>query len=675
MKPTLAIAAFAAAAVVLSACGSSRPLATPVAAHYRGAASLTFVASAPSTGLGVENTDLFAATPNGAVRDLTSTAAAETDAAWSADGRHVVFIRHWTTARPHGRIAVHSGVFTWSPGHGGPDEIAKCGQYCEQQDFAWSPDDNRIAVLTDNERARLEIMNADGSNVHVVCGASQCGWSVAEPAWSPDGRRLVFSNNGIGPIGPFDPPSAVWIANADGSGVQKLTQPGCNLAEHQREGCAQDATPTWSPDGSRIAFSRRPERFGPSAQETFRGTELEVINADGSHLRTLARCRGDICSHDFGPAWSPTGAAIAWVEKVGGDPRIQLTTLAGKTTAVRTCAGSRCVYPSNPIWSPGGAQLAFLGGGLETEVWTIGSNGNGLHRAAAGADSCCLAWVERTSLPGRASQLTPRQPRPQLSGTVAYDTDAGQSQPELRLLSLASGRTVELHAAPSMVVQPSWSPDGSEIAFAGQRGNENTNIYVADRDGSHLRELTHFRHGATQPAWSPDGKILAFEKDAGIDLIRLSDGHIHALVGQGSDPSWAPSGRELVFDRELNRGESEALFTIRLDGAGRKRLTNLPGEQRWPAWSPNGREIAFDWYTPGGESLYLIRTDGTHLRRVTPGVVPNGRPAWSPDGRYLLLLPNTNGGSAVEVLDVKTGRVSTLKAIPDYAADPSWSSR
>ncbi len=674
MKRTLAAAAGAAAAVVLSACGASRPIAAPAAAHYHGADSLTFVANAPSTGLGVENTDLYAATPNGKVRAVTSTPAAETDAAWSADGRHVVFIRHWTTARTGGRIVVHSGVFAWSPGHGDPREIAACGQYCEQQDFAWSPDDSRIAFTVNSPNA-IGVMDADGSHVHLICD-NACG-GVEGPVWSPDGRRLAFSNAPYG-FGPFDPPGAIWVANADGSGVRKLTQPACDFSQpRKRLGCAIDASPAWSSSGSLIAFSRRPVRFLPQGGERIGHTEIEVMRADGSHLRTLATCRGAFCLQDLQPIWSPTGAAITWVRVSKSKSVIQLTNLAGRTSALRTCAGSRCVNPGSPTWSPDGKQLAFLaGGGAAYEIWTIQSDGTGLRRIADGADPCCLAWIGRTALPGRPPQRTRGgHTPPHLSGTVAFDTDEGQSAPELRLLSLATGRVTGLAVEPSMVVQPSWSPDGRQIAFAGQRGNENTNIYVADRNGSHLRELTHFGHGATQPAWSPDGKLIAFETDAGIELVRVSDDHIRALVAKGSDPSWAPGGSELVFDRPLGRGESEALFTIRPDGTGLKRLTHLPRLQRYPAWSPDGREIAFDWLTSGGESLYLIRPDGTHLRRATPAVIPDGRPAWSPDGRYLLLLPNTNGGSAVEVVSVKTGRVTTLEAIPAYAADPSWTAR
>jgi len=110
-------------ALTLSACGS-----THVAAHPRvGDGLLTFVRSAPSTALGVENTDLYSVTPDGAIRNLTSTPAAESDAVWSADGKHVVFTRRASTIGERSSdVTFAGGIYVWSPGNGAPHRIAPC---------------------------------------------------------------------------------------------------------------------------------------------------------------------------------------------------------------------------------------------------------------------------------------------------------------------------------------------------------------------------------------------------------------------------------------------------------------------------------------------------------------------------------------------------------------------
>ena len=681
-----ALAAAAPAAIVLSACWSSgvAPVSAPHV-NVHGTGAIVFVAGGPSHGFGVDNTDLLAATASGLVRDLTSSPAAEHDATWSADGSHVVFVRQSTTGRKNGAVAVQAGLYVWSPGHGAAEQIASCSSYCLQRDFAWSPDHRQIAfVLTDGA---IAVMNADGSGVHTVCDATRCGQGLARPMWSPDGRKLVFSNAGVLSFtGPMMFPSGIWIANADGSGVKKLTQPNCNLTDRQRQGCALDAAPSWSPDGRLIAFSRHALPVFPPAGTTKRSgqthpitTSLDVMRPDGSHLRSIYNCSsGNWCNAVLPSTWAPDGKAIAYAPVVDRSPSsFRITTLAGGTTTIRTCAGSRCLAPDELAWSPSGEQLAFLAGGSPSapDVWVIGRDGEALHRMAVGGQ-CCLAWVRHVSLSG--GKTVPRVSAAShlhLSGTIAYDNLSRGPFPRIDVLSLGTADTHPLSGAASQGVEPAWSPDGREIAFGGLGATQNTNIYVVDRNGKNVRVLTQFRGGAVQPAWSPDGRTIAFTSDGGIGLVSAAGGHIRSLTSDGAEPSWSPSGGELVFDRQLG-GQNEALLTIRPDGSGLRRLTNLPGEQRSPTWSPDGKEIAFEWWTPAGLGLYLIRPDGTHLRRLTTAAVPQGRPAWSPDSRHLLVIDQHGAaGARVSVIEVETGRVSTVGTVPSGAANPSWSSR
>lgn len=699
MKRFLPIATCAVAAVVLSACGASRPTTAPVAAHYGGTGSLAFVASGPSTELGVDNRDIYSATPGGRVRNLTSSGAAEAEAAWSADGSQVVFVRETSSGHDNGGIAFKAGVYVWSPGHRAPSRIASCSDVCSQSFFAWSPDDRRIAFVSGDAWGpgdhAIEVMNADGSGAHAICDHARCGYGLAKPMWSPDSRKLVFSNEGSVGSELFggSPPSPIWVANADGSGLEKLTQPNCDPSNNRTRGCAVDTGPAWSPNGRQIAFSR--SRRVPSTGREPCGrrrcppalpritTSVEVMRADGSHSRTLYRCGGEsTCNETLPLAWAPDGKSIAFGPTTARDSSVHLTTLGGKTTAIRTCAGSRCVQPETVVWSPNGTQLAFIAGGSPqaSGVWVIGRNGKAMHRVAAGGQ-CCLAWMRKVVRSGAKAlpQLTPGR-HFHLAGSIVYGTALNALRPFNLLSSGATGTRVA--GVPSIKgKEPALSPDGREIAFTGvNRGNYFWNIRVADRDGKNVRALTDF--GAETPAWSPDGRTIAFTKDPGgphhwIAVVSAAGGHIRILT-TGMSPSWSPSGAELVFQRRVAAGE--ALFTVRSDGHRLRHLTKLPGGQYSPAWSPDGKEIAFEWTTPAGFSgLYLIRPDGTHLRRVTSAALPPGRPTWSPDSRYLAVVSAGEEPSAtssrVLVIDVKTGRVATVATAPGQAADPSWSSR
>ncbi len=674
MRVVVALAAAALAAVGLSACGSSRPAAAHVSApprakvHWPGA--VLFIRGAPSHGLGVDNTDLLVATPNGSVRDLTSSPGAESNAAWSADGSRVVFERDSTTGHENGDVAYENGIYTWSPGHGSPQRIASCpAGGCAQSEFAWSPNDRQIAFLFDNTNdTAIRVMNADGSGVHTVCDDKRCGYDLAAPLWSPDGRKLVFSDEGVAPFrqgatgGPptYTPISNVWTANADGSSVKQLTQPGCKAGDRPSGGCSIDTAPTWSPNGKLIAFRR--------------DSHLEVMHADGSHVRSIAQCVA--CDLDPRLVWTPDSKAIAYP----ASESIRITTLAGTTKTTRTCAGIHCVFPEQLTWSPSGEQLAFLaGGGPAARVWVIGRDGEAMHWIAAGADNCCLAWAQQVSL--RDAEAIPKLPAARhlkLSGTIAYEDSSG-----VAFLSLGASGGPKLQQTSIDGLDPTLSPDGREIAYGGLSSPISVaNIYVADRNGGNVRVLTHTQMGATSPTWSPDGRTIAFNGSSAFGIVSAAGGRARSIAAQaGISQSWNPSGSELLFERQVGFGTTfrTALFTVHPDGSGLRRLTNLPGSQDWAAWSPDGKEIAFDWRGLSGTgAFYLIHPDGTHLRRLTTAQVPvEGSPTWSPNSRYLAVFAYSNGtrDSRVDVIDVKTGRFATVAIVPGYADDgePSWS--
>src|SRR3712207_6711701 len=109
------------------------------------------------------------------------------------------------------------------------------------------------------------------------------------PAWSPDGRRIAFSRQAGDVV-------ALFVMNADGSGVRRLIAP-----VRGPEGApSRDFLPGWSPDGRQIAFTSNRGGFGEP--DIFR------IDADGTDLTRLTRT--PTFTGDFGPAWSPDGRWI-----------------------------------------------------------------------------------------------------------------------------------------------------------------------------------------------------------------------------------------------------------------------------------------------------------------------------------------------------------------------------
>ena len=152
----------------------------------------------------------------------------------------------------------------------------------DESDPAFSPDGSRIAFVRDQD---IWVMNADGSGQERRTGIEGSG--EQSPAWSPDGNRIVFvSNRGLPGGGTTGP--ELWVMNADGSGVRRLT-----------DTTVGGPPPAWSPTADMIAFQ---SNVNPG------GYDLYAIAANatpGAGTDPRVRLTTNFVS-DENPSWSPT---------------------------------------------------------------------------------------------------------------------------------------------------------------------------------------------------------------------------------------------------------------------------------------------------------------------------------------------------------------------------------
>ena len=225
------------------------------------------------------------------------------------------------------------------------------------------------------------------------------------------------------------------------------------------------------------------------------------------------------------------------------------------------------------------------------------------------------------------------------SALMSVDT----TSPDLQVMSIVDDGARNYHVQPS--------PDGRLVAFDSDRDGDR-GVYVADRDGSHVRRVSGAGYAAV-PTWAPDGRRIAFVRSETANpkvwnlwLLTLDSGELHRLTqypfGQTWSASWFSDGQRLCYTHE------DKLVLLDL-GTRRVRQFDSPVSHRLvrtPAVSPDGSKVIFQVYRQG---VWLLDLSDGSMRCVLTD--PSAEEfAWAPDGRRVAFHSRRDGQWGIWVM-------------------------
>jgi Tol biopolymer transport system component len=208
---------------------------------------------------------------------------------------------------------------------------------------SWSPDGTELCFIAKAGASdALHIVDVETGKLRASFRFALDG--AFTPSWSPDGERIAFVGTSAGA-------SNLYVTDVDGENLIRLT-----------DDFFDERAPVWSPDGSLIAFAS--DRGAPVRDDLRRSYDLYAIDIDTRDVQTLVAT----VANEHSPSWSPDGSWLAYVSDSSGSPQLHLADLRGSTSVRLTHLIGGV---SSPSWSAAGDRMAL--GVYGEGGWDIGS--------------------------------------------------------------------------------------------------------------------------------------------------------------------------------------------------------------------------------------------------------------------------------------------------------------
>ena len=515
------------------------------------------------------------------------------------------------------------------------------------------------------------------------------------PTLTPTPKPTPAAQKAAGPEAVPTPAPEPTVAPTEEAEAGEYSELSRNIVVQLTDDPATDRSPSWSPDGLRIAFYSYRDGDG----------EIYVMNADGGGVVQLT----DNDAEDSFPSWSPDGSRIAFVSDRDGDFGIYVMNADGGSVVQLTV---NIAWHSRPSWSPDGRRIAFHSGRDydDNDIYVMNADGSGVVQLT---DDDAGDFDPSWSPDGRR---------------IAFYSGRAQ----IYVMNADGGGGVQLTDDDAEAYTPSWSPDGRRIAFMSRRDGD-VEIYVMNADGSGVVQLTDDDAADGFPSWSPDGRRIAFQSnrdgdwdiyvmnvDGNGDLVRVptatpvpptatpvrddhSDearGATPIRAGQTLDGEIETDSDTDVFRFDAREGYHYTIEVVHRSIRDTVMIVDmvLDGD-RWEieatdydSGSESGKRVrrtatssgTFHFYVYGAATgTYRVRLQeepvvddvgGSGIVQLTDHAYSKGIfPSWSPDGRRIAFESSRDGDWDIYVMNADGKDIMQITDDDAWDTSPSWS--
>ena len=439
------------------------------------------------------------------------------------------------------------------------------------------------------------------------------------PTWSPDGTEIAYAieNIQLAPLN-WELFSELWIVNLT-TGAQRKLEAG------------NPVQPSWSPHNHRIAYVARVQQAASGGRPATQFMDIYTLPVRGGHPVAVT----SDAHADWSPVWSPDGRFVYFVSMRSGSMnlwRVPIDEASGKTLGEPEAVTSGVPFLAHPTISVDGRRIAYC---AKTETGNI-------QKVTLDPATVTVKGEPSWVTTGSRAWANP-DPTPDGEWLVAYTRD----QPEGDLYVMRPDGTAQRHltnnAGAPMDRVPRWSPDKTWIAFFSTRGGPLAVWKIRAADGSDLQQVASAQ--SVYPLWSPDGTNLAVNSAAdasggGERFTRVLDPNLawkaqtplvlplpDATLRPFAAQDWSPDGAKLAGQIGMTGG-AKGIVIYTFASRTYERLTEF-GE--WPVWLPDSRRVLF---VAGGKDYWVVDSRTKQTRKVFS--VPQGGlgpPRLTRDGR------------------------------------------